>query len=401
VRPFAQTIPFAEALRLTIEAAVPLEGIEHVSLADAAERVLAQDITSSIDVPPFDRAAMDGYAVRADDTTGASPAHPVRLRSVDRLFTGRVSARAVGPNECMEIATGAPLPPGATGVVMVERTVREGDDVRLAAPVAAGEHVGRRAADLARDEIVLRRGDLLTPSRLGAVAAVGCASVDVFARPSVAILSSGDEIAEPGTPLAPGRIYDVNRFTLAAVTRQHGGAPHTALPVADRVDVLIAALEQSRAHDIAICSGGSSVGDRDLTVDAIRACGEVIFHGIAVKPGKPTLLGRVGTTLVFGMPGNPASCLSNAYMLLVPALRRMAHLPPWRPEPRTMPLSRRVTSAPGRHQFYTVRIVDGRAEPAFKGSGDITSMARADGYIEIAADVDAVEAGTLVDVRLF
>ena len=150
-----------------------------------------------------------------------------------------------------------------------------------------------------------------------------------------------------------------------------------------------------------VFSGGSSVGERDLIIDAVRESGEVIFHGIAVKPGKPTLFARIGRTTVFGMPGYPTSCLSNAYMLLLPFLRRMARLPVWEPQTITLPLARQIASVPGRHQFYTVRVVNGTAEPAFKASGDITSMAHADGYIEVPAEIQTVEAGTTVTVTLF
>ncbi len=231
---------------------------------------------------------------------------------------------------------------------------------------------------------------------MGALAATGVTSVEVYKRPSVAILSTGNEIAEPGQPLAPGQIYDINRFTLEAVVKRHGGVA-VALPTAiDTLEDLSASVDAARAHDVIVFSGGSSVGDRDLILDVLRQRGEVLFHGIAVKPGKPTAFGRIGTTPVLGMPGYPTSCLSNAYMLLVPFLRKIARLPEWRPTTIEVPLARRIVSTTGRHQFYTVRIVDGRAEPAFKASGDITSMANADGYIEIPAQTDIVEAGTVV-----
>jgi molybdenum cofactor synthesis domain-containing protein len=241
----------------------------------------------------------------------------------------------------------------------------------------------------------------VNPSRVGALAACGVVELDVFARPRVAILSTGNEIVAPGRPLAPGQIYDVNRFTLSAVIGRHGGiaVPYPTAP--DSLPEMVAALELTAEEDIVVFSGGSSVGDRDLVLDLMRESGEVLFHGIAVKPGKPTALGRVNGRLFLGMPGYPTSCLSNGYILLVPILRRMARLPAF--TPRTVPakLARRIVSAPGRHQFYTVRVENGTAHPAFKASGDITSMSQADGYIEIPAQTDFVEAGTVVDVRLF
>ena len=401
MRPFTSTIPYGDAIRLVIDAAVPMVRTEQVTLIESDGRVLARDVTAAMDVPPFDRAAMDGYAVMATDTAGASAASPRALRCTDRVFTGQLPMRAVGPGECIEVATGAPMPAGADAVVMVEDTDRADGDVRVKAAVTAGQHVGRRGADLAAGQVVLRAGDVLSPARVGALAATGITSAGVYARPSVALLSTGNEIVEPGQPLAPGQIYDINRFTLSTIVRRHGGLA-TALPIAgDTIAELSAALDRALGHDLIVLSGGSSVGERDLILDVLRERGTVLFHGIAVKPGKPTAFGSIGDTPVFGMPGYPTSCLSNAYMLLVPFLRATARLPPWVPKTIDLPLARRVASTADRHQFYTVRIADGRAEPAFKASGDITSMANADGYFEIAAGTAQVEAGTVVTVKLF
>jgi len=217
----------------------------------------------------------------------------------------------------------------------------------------------------------------------------------------VAILSTGNEIVDPGQPLAPGQIYDINKFTLTAIIGEHGGIAVPHRTAADTVDDLSRAIEECLDDDLIVFSGGSSVGERDLILDVLAAKGEVLFHGIAVKPGKPTAFGIVRDKVVFGMPGYPTSCLSNAYMLLVPVLRRMAHLPEHRVRSVAVPLGQRIVSTTGRHQFYTVRIVDGVAVPAFKASGDITSMSRADGYIEIPAQTDIVEKGETVEVKLF
>jgi molybdenum cofactor synthesis domain-containing protein len=402
MRPIRETIPLDEALALILESASPIERIERVAIRDAGGRVIAAPPAATVDVPPFDRAAMDGFAVRAQDTFGAGKYDPKVLRVVETVYTGQVPTRAVGPGEAAEIATGAPMPEGADAVVMVEETERgAGDEVRIFTPVYPRQHVGRRAADIAAGDAVLQRGDLLTPSRIGALVATGALDVEVFAKPRIAILSTGNEIVEPGQPLAPGQIYDINRFTLSAIIDAHGGVP-VVLPTApDTIDALSASIDTALAEDVLVFSGGSSVGERDLILDVLKARGEVIFHGVAVKPGKPTVFGHVAGKAVLGMPGYPTSCLSNGYMLLVPMLRRMARLPEHRPHVVAAPLSRRIVSTTGRHQFYTVRLVDGAAVPAFKASGDITSMAHADGYIEIPAQVDIVEAGELVDVKLF
>jgi molybdenum cofactor synthesis domain-containing protein len=402
MRPIKDTIPLDEA-RALIDAAVrPIARTERVAVTEANGRVVARDVTSALDVPPFARAGMDGYAVRAEDTFGASRQEPKTLRCVEQVFTGQVPSRAVGAGECTEIATGAPLPDGADAVVMVEETEKDlSGDVLILTPVYPRQNVGRQGADIQTGQVVLRAGDVLNASRIGALAALGAIDVEVYAKPRVAILSTGNEIIDPGQPLAPGHIYDINRFTLTAIVAEHGGAPEPHRTAADTIEDLSRAIDDCLDADMLVFSGGSSVGERDLILDVIGQKGEILFHGIAVKPGKPTALGVVRDRVVFGMPGYPTSCLSNAYMLLVPVLRRMAHLPVHAVRTVSAPLGQRIVSTTGRHQFYTVRLVDGVAQPAFKASGDITSMSLADGYIEIRAQTDIVEKGEVVDVKLF
>jgi molybdenum cofactor synthesis domain-containing protein len=294
------------------------------------------------------------------------------------------------------------VPGGADAVVMVEDTEKHPDKtVRIFGPVYPGQNVTRQGADISAGQVVLNPGDVLNPSRTGALAALGLLDVDVYSQPRVAILSTGNEVIDPGTALKPGHIYDINKFTLSAVLRQHGALPVPQPTAADSIAELSSALEASLVNDVVIFSGGSSVGERDLILDVVEQMGEVVFHGIAVKPGKPTLFGVIKGKPVFGMPGYPTSCLSNAYMLLVAPLRAMAHLPPWAPPTLQLPLGQRIVSTTGRHQFYTVKIVDGQAMPAFKASGDITSMSQADGYVEILPQIDIVEKGQLVEVKLF
>lgn len=402
MRPIRQTIPLDEARSLIREATRPIARTETVPLEEAHGRVLAQEVVAAQDVPPFSRAAMDGYAVVAADTFGAGPFAPHLLQLAETVYTGQVPTRAIERGACTEIATGAPMPEGADAVVMVEETEKdEAGQVRVFSPVYPGQNVGRQGADIRAGQALFAPGDHLTASRVGAIAALGVDRVEVFARPRVAILSTGNEIVSPGQPLAPGQIYDINRFTLAAIIAEHGAVPVPLPTSADTLDDLGRALEAAASEDLVIFSGGSSVGERDLILDAVAARGEILFHGIAVKPGKPTLFGLTGGKPVLGMPGYPTSCLSNGYMLLVPLLRRLGRLPEEVHRSVTLPLGQRVVSTTGRHQFYTVRIVDGTAMPAFKASGDITSMSQADGYIEIPAQTDIVEKGQPVEVILF
>ena len=404
MRPIRDTIPMDEALRIVTETAHPLTRTHHVPLEKSSGLVLATDIIAAQDVPPFDRAAMDGYAVLANDTFSASRQTPKSLRCIETVHTGNIPTKQVGTGECAEIATGAPMPEGADAVVMVEETERANNGtVDIFKPVHPKQHIGRRGADIAVTQKVLGPGDLLTPSRLGAIAALGIPNVEVYDRPRVALLSTGNEIVEPGKPLEPGHIYDINRFTLGSIVGIHGGVS-TAYPVAtDSLKSLGEAVDTilKNKTDILVFSDGSSVGEKDLTLDILQEKGKVLFHGISVKPGKPTVFGRIGSTPVFGMPGYPTSCLSNAYMLLVPLLRIMAHLPPYQTRTVTVPTAQRLVSTTGRHQFYTVRVVDGAAVGAFKASGDITSMSQADGYIEIPAQTDIIEKGEPVEVKLF
>ena len=402
MRPIRETIPLDEARDLIARATSPVARTVRVPLLAAAGRVVSADVTSDRDVPPFARAGMDGYAVIAEDTFGASRFEPKTLRVVETIYTGAMPTLAVAAGTASEIATGAPLPEGADAVVMVEETERAGtDQVRILTPVYPRQNVGRQGADIVRGQAVLRHGDVLNPSRIGAVAALGITDLEVFDRPTVAILSTGNEIVEPGAELKPGQIYDINRFTLSAIIAEHGGVAVPYRTALDTLDDLERAIDGCRREDLLVFSGGSSVGERDLILDVIARRGEIVFHGIAVKPGKPTVFGVIDGTAVFGMPGYPTSCLSNAYMLLVPALRRMAHLAPHQMRTVQAPVSQRIVSTTGRHQFYTVRLVDGEAQPAFKASGDITSMSQADGYIEIPAQTDIVEAGEMVEVKLF
>ena len=402
MRPIVDMISLVEARALVDAAVRPLDDTENVALHDANGRVLARDMVAAADVPPFPRAAMDGYAVRAEDTLGASHAAPKTLVCIEKAFTGQVPTGHVGPGQCIEIATGAPMPFGADAVVMVEETdAGASGPVCVFTPVYPRQNVGHQGADIEHGQTVLRAGDVLNASRVGAIAALGLTSVEAYAQPRVAILSTGNEIVDPGQPLAPGQIYDINKFTVCAVVAEHGGVPVPYRTAIDTIEDLSRAVDECLEQDILVFSGGSSVGERDLLLDVIAAKGDVLFHGIAVKPGKPTAFGIVRGKPVLGLPGYPTSCLSIAHILLAPALRRMARLPAYAVRSLTFPLSQRIVSTEGRHQIYTVRVHDGTVVPAFKASGDITSMSQADGYIEILAHINIVEKGELVEVKLF
>ena len=379
----------------------PVTRVERLPLDQAAGRVLARDLAALRDVPPFARSMMDGYAVRAADIEGASIGRPVTLRLSGAVYAGHVVTMEVGPGECMGIATGAPLPPGADAIVIVEDTSREGDLVSVRQPASRRQHIGRAGSDLVAGELAMPAGTVLTPARIGVAAALGLDALEVFTRPGVAILSTGDEIVAPGGTPGPAQIFDSNTSALAAAVRLHGGAPVIAPRTGDDPTALEAAFAQCLAHDLVLFSGGTSVGERDYLLDIIASRGEVHFEGLLLKPGKPTVFATVAGTPVFGMPGNPVSCLTNMYLLVAPLLRRMARLPPAITRRVQAGLRDQVRSPAGRHQIYPVRLERNEAIPVFKGSGEITSLAHADGYFEIEADLEVVEAGTVVEVTLF
>lgn len=404
MRPFGAVMPFEEARRLMLDTAVPVEGADALDLAAAAGRLLSLDIAAPFDVPGFDRSAMDGYAVRAHDLAMASATTPVWLTLVGRARPGALFDGTVDEGACVDIATGAPIPIDADAVVMVERTHRDQGRVRFTQPAAPGDHVSRRGNDVAAGVVVLRAGDVLTPARLGVAASFGLRTLQVRRRPVVALVSSGDELLEAtthdGAP-GPGQIYDANRTMLTAICEAAGATVRVLPLVRDAMAHWRAAFDAAAGADLIVCSGGSSVGEQDFGADILAERGEVIFHGIAVKPGKPTAFARIGRQLVLAMPGNPTSCLSNAYVLLRPLVRHLAGLPPLHEHTREATLTRELRSPVDRLQFYPVRLEGTRAIPVFKGSGDVTSLSDADGYVSVPLGVSHVAAGTPVLVTLY
>ena len=402
MRPLKSLISWEEGKEILFSHLRPVKRTEKLPLTRANGRVVAKDIVASINVPPFNRAAMDGYAVQAEDTYPARSMKPVRMKLTGFVPAGTFSNKDVLSGTCIQIATGSPLPPGADAVVMVEDTEKEEEDViRCYRPVHPGANVSSAGGDIEEGQTVLNLGDMLTPAKVGVLAALGEKEVEVFVRPRVVILSSGEEIVTPGELLERGKIYDVNSFTLSALVEENGCEPLLAPRVRDDVTSIVEGLKGAFSGDLTIITGGSSVGERDLIREAILQMGEILFHGIAVKPGKPTLASLINGKLVLGMPGYPTSCLTNGYGFLVPMLRYLAHLPPKKERTARVPISRRITSTLGRHQFLPVKIDRGQAIPVFKESGAITSMSEAEGYIEIPANVDMLEKGDEVEVKFF
>ncbi len=400
MRPFRQLISFEEAKRIIMENTQEMERNEEVDIVDAVDRILATDIYAPFNVPGFKRAAMDGYAVRAEDTFNASLTNPKKLRVIGKIFAGEASSKKIGGGECIQIATGAVLPDGSDAVVIVEDTERQGDYVAIYKPVYPGANVSQPDADIKKGQKILSEGEVLNPPKIGVLAALGMRKVKVYKKPKVEIFPTGKEVVEPGKNLEKGKIYDINSYTLASLLKKAGAETRINEIVGDEKEAVEKAIEKASKADYAIFSGGSSVGERDILADVIEKKGKLLFHGIAVKPGKPTICGIVGNTLILGMPGYPTSCLTNAYVLLLPSIRKMTRLPLELKKEEVI-LAKSISSTIGRHQIYTVKVKDGKAYPAFKESGAITSMSMADGYIEIPANVEFLEEGSKVTVTYF
>jgi len=394
-------MPREKALKEILNAVRPIERTERISLERAVGRVLASDIKADMDVPPFDRSAMDGYAVKAEETFEASQFNPVKLKVIDILHAGESSDKPIKKGECIRIATGCPIPPGADAVVMMEFTEEKNGIAYIFKPVHPGANIARKGEDIKKGEAILKKGDLLSPAKIGVLASLGHKDVLVYQKPRVAVIPTGSEIRDPGSPLEKGQIYDVNSYTLTSILLENGASVTRSPIVPDAIDEVRSAVLRYLDHDLIVFSGGSSVGERDVLVKVIEELGELIFHGVQIKPGKPTLFGLVEGKPILGMPGYPTSCLSNAYLFLVPAIRRMARLPPKIPRKVKAKMGVRVVSASGREQFLTVKIKNGIAYPAFKASGDITSLANADGYIILPVNLDVIEKGEEVTVILF
>jgi molybdenum cofactor synthesis domain-containing protein len=385
-------------------------GTEQVPLLKAYNRVLADDVTSTLDIPPFNRSTVDGYAVKAADTSGADEKEPVRLKVCGVVNIGEPPRVTVSAGEAAEIVTGAPIPEGADAVVMVEDTEKTGDGVRVFTAATQGENVMKKGADIKRGETVLRAGQVLGSREVGVLAALGMAGVKVHRVPRVAVLSTGGEVTEPGKPLPAGKIFDINAYTLYAAVLGAGGNPiYLGVVPDDKVRLREALVKALGDADVVLTSGGVSVGPKDLmpaTVASLGAPG-LVFSGIALKPGKPTTVAQVGGKAVFALPGHPASALLVFHLLVRPVIWRLSGRAAAQAERVRAVAGMRFFSAKGRRTFVMVKLrknSEGKAvaDAVETGaSGAITTLAKADGYVEIPENVQFVDKDEEVEVALF
>ncbi|WP_265108790.1 molybdopterin biosynthesis protein [Halosolutus halophilus] len=400
-------------------ASLSLEGgVERVSLADARGRVLVARLDAELDVPGFDRASLDGYALRAKDTFGADEADPARLTLTGTVHAGEKPAIEVGEGDAVEISTGAVMPAGADAMVPVERTDTEGDEVLIRTSVAPGDNVMFAGADVAAGERALGPGTRITPRDVGLLSALGIDEVPVRARPRVGIVSTGDELVRPGEAVDSdrGEIYDVNSYTIAAGVEDAGGEAVLYPHAGDDQDEMERVLREAAAEcDLVLSSGSTSASAVDVIYRVIEERGELLLHGVAVKPGKPMLVGRLnasedrsssGGSAYVGLPGYPVSAMMVFRTFVAPAIREAAGLP--EPDAATVEgrMARQERYGEGRLRLMPVgTVTDGDGEtlvyPVDKGSGATTSLAEADGVVAVDPGTDYLDEGESVTVQLF
>ena len=399
-----------EALERILSAFRPLEP-ERVPILEALGRVLAEDIYADEDIPPRANSSMDGYAVLSADTAGASRGVPVRLRVVGELAAGYVTDTEVTPGTAIRIMTGAPIPPGADAVVRVEDTEAEGEWVDVFAGAEVGQYVRPAGEDVRQGELVLQRGTLVRPQEVGMLATLGHKEVLVVRRPRVAILATGDEVAEIDAPLAPGKIRNANSHSNAAQVVKCGGIPIMLGIARDRTQELTERIRAglARGVDLFLTSGGVSVGDFDMVKGVLAAEGEINFWRVRMKPGKPLAFGRIGAVPVLGLPGNPVSVMVSFEMFVRPAILKMLGLTDWERPTVEATLVDEVKHKDNRRHYLRVRLEKGKEKEEHEGeyrayltgeqgSGVLSSMVKANALAIIPEDWTHAPAGARVRV---
>jgi len=386
-----------------------IQAVEKIALERALGRVLAEDVFSGIDVPGFDRAAMDGFAVTAANTFGADEQHPVRLKVVADVEAGDSAGYSALAGEALEIATGAPMPKGTDAEVMVEYTKRNGSEVLVYRSVSPGENVTGAGSDIMTGELLLRKSERITPREVGLLAAIGLSQVSVFKKPRVAVFSSGNELIKPGDSLRFAKIYDVNGPAVSAAVAECGGEPQFLGILPDNYAAVKDSLDSAlRDADIVISSGSTSSGPGDLFYRAVDDLGDpgVIVHGLTLKPGKPALLGIVRGKPIFGLPGYPTSALMIFHMLVAPIIRRLANAPEVAPVKVSAISPMKFFKARGRRELLPVQLITQQqgeliAYPMQGGSGAVSSFSMADGFADLPATQEYVDEGERMEIQLF
>jgi len=397
---FLEVVAVSEAVA-AVRRIAPPPGREEVPLEDALHRVLAQDVRADVDIPGFNRSTVDGYAVAAAETTGASEAIPAMLQCRGRVGMGSADPGSVSPGSCHYVPTGGALPEGADAAVMIEHTEQIGDDILVHRPVAPGENVVLRGEDFQAGEVVLSRGRVLSPRDIGVAAAVGADRVIVAKVPKIGIISTGNELVPVAATPGPGEVRDANSYLAGAFVTERGCHPVYFGIVRDDRAVLTQAIASALDRcDAVLVSGGSSKDERDNTAAVIAELGEVLVHGIALAPGKPTIIGTARGKPVIGLPGHPASAFVVLTAIVDHLLAAMLDTAVSRRAVRAR-LTQNVPSARGRENYVRVSVRDGEATPVFGKSGLLNTLVQSEGLVRVPASSEGLEVGEEVEVILW
>jgi molybdopterin molybdotransferase len=377
-------------------------GVETVALNAASGRVLARDIVAPLDVPDFDRSAMDGYALRGEATSGASEYNVLSFPVRGQALPGQPHIGDVPAHAAIRIMTGAPVPSGTDAVLPVEYTTETDGEIAITRPVAPGQNVGRRGEDIQKGKTILSAGRRLRAQDVGVIGSLGLQEVPVIAQPRTRVLATGNEVIAPGMNKGPYQIFDANSYMLRGLVARDGGSIETQLRLGDDPERIRSALVASGA-DVILVSGGSSVGSEDYAPQLIAELGELPIHGVAMRPSSPAGIGRIGDALIFLLPGNPVSCLCAYDFFAGRAIRlRGGRSPDWPHRTRTCRVLRKIVSAIGRVDYCRVRLVDDGVEPlALAGASILSSTTRADGFVIVPAESEGYGADAEVTVFLY
>ena len=376
---------------------------EEISVSEAYGRILYEDVYSRMDFPPFDKALKDGFAILSSDSFGASEESPNTLEVIDFLEAGSTTDKKVEKGKCIEISTGAAMPEGAEAVVMVEYCEKMGDKVNLFTTATPSQDVARKGSDIEEGNLILKKGDFLNPGKIGVLLSQGFETIEVYKKPSVGILSSGNEITLQGQELEYGKIYDVNGGMIKNDAVSCGADARFLGVMRDDYDeVKEKIINALKEVDVLFCSGGTSAGLGDVLKHVLDELGEVHIHGISVQPGKPTIVGVIDEKLVIGLPGNPVSALMIFNAFVAQPLTRLAGIEKdFQLNTVKGKMTRRIHSPVGRMQYQLVKVEGQDIQPIFKDSGAIFSLSSADGYVKVPKSVELLDEGEEVEVYLF
>lgn len=395
-----------DALEILLSCA-EITGTEKILFERGLGRVLVEEVIAGSDVPPFDRAAMDGYAVKAENTFGASQGNPIYFKLAGEVSIGAKPMLKINDFEAVKIMTGAALPKGANAVVMFEYTNELEDEVEVFKAVTPGKNVSFKGEDVKKGEVLLKKGGIIRPQDIAMLAAVGRQELKVYKKPRATIISTGDELSEPGEKLEAGKIYDANSYALAALVQASGGIAKRIGIIEDSPEKIRSAIKNALNSDIILISGATSVGKKDIVPQVVAELGEILVHGVAMRPGEPTGFGTINRKPVFMLPGYPVAAVFAFETFVRPVLQKMQGMEIHSPYQQVQAkLKRKIASELGRRDFVRVKLErkgkEYLAEPIrTTGSGIISSLTRAEGFVIVPENTEGIEKGEKVTVNLF